>query len=651
MEIFMNLNKKSIVTFLCIAFIVLLPKSALAQYTKEFDLIKNKYPDSQIVRLLEDVKISVQLKNGELEIKQSFIEEDLYLDESATYGSKRNLKFSSFFELESVEASSYEYKDGKYKTYKVEEFLEKDEMEGSFHDDSKSLNFIYSNLSTGSKTKLEYTEVVKNPRFLSPIYFGDFYPIKEKKVTLVADKDIKFRFQEFNTEDYNIKFTKEEKRGDIIYTWEILDVDKHKYESNVPSYSKVLPHIIPIIISYKSNNQNVNLLNDVSGLYEWYYSMVKDINLSEPDANLVSLVNELTKDKTTDLEKARAIYYWTQKNIKYIAFEYALGGFIPREANDVYKKKYGDCKDNSSILYEMLKIAGLEGNLTWIGTRSIAYTYTDVPTPIVDNHMILSMEIDNKTYFLDATGRYLPIEMPSSFIQGKEALVSNGEAKFVIKDVPVVDAKISAFKEVTTLHLEDARLLGTTKAEISGYYKIDFFNQLEDANTPAKIKEYYNYKMRKGNNKFLIDALTETNKYDYDKDLIIDYTFNINDYAKLLGDEIYINLNLRKDETDFKFEDDRENDIEVTYKSFYDYVTTLEVPVGYIVDYLPKDVSLSNEFMDSKITYETIDNTIVYKHQLEMNFLTLNPKQQQTVSDAIKVVEKSFKETVVLKKQ
>jgi len=647
----MNLNNKSLLTILSIVVLVLLPKSALAQYTKEFDLIKNKYPDSKIVRLLEDVKISVQLKDGELEVKQSFVEEDMYLDESATYGSKRNLKFSSFFELESVEASSYEYKNGKYKTYKVEEFLEKDEMEGSFHDDSKSLNFIYSNLTTGSKTKLEYTEVVKNPRFLSPIYFGDFYPIKQKKVTIVADKNIKFRFQEFNTEDYNIAFTKEEKRGDIIYTWEILDVDKHKYESNVPSYSKVLPHIIPIITSYTLNDQNVNLLNDVSGLYEWYYSMVKDINLSEPDANLVTLVNDLIKDKTTDLEKARAIYYWTQKNIKYIAFEYALGGFIPREANDVYNKKYGDCKDNSSILYEMLKIAGLEGNLTWIGTRSIAYSYNDVPTPIVDNHMILSMVIDDKTYFLDATGRYLPIEMPSSFIQGKEALVSNGEAKFEIKDVPVVDAKTNAFKEMTTLRLNDTELVGTTKAEISGYYKIDFFNQLEDANTPAKIKEYYNFKMQKGNNKFLIDELTETNKFDYDNDLIIDYTFNINDYAKVLGDEIYINLNLKQDETDFKFEEDRENDIEVTYKSAYDYHTTLEIPEGYGVDYLPKDVAVSNEFMDAKTTYETKGNTIIYTHQLEMNFLTLNTEQQKILSDAIKAVEKSFKETIVLKKQ
>ena len=94
----------------------------------------------------------------------------------------------------------------------------------------------------------------------------------------------------------------------------------------------------------------------------------------------------------------------TNENIKYIAFEYALGGFIPREANEVFQKKYGDCKDNSSILFKMLEIAGLQGNLTWIGTRKIPYTYEEVPTRAVDNHMILSYENKNNTYLLPLAG-------------------------------------------------------------------------------------------------------------------------------------------------------------------------------------------------------------------------------------------------------
>ena len=623
---------------------------AQAQHSEEFNALKIKYPESSFVRLVDEINISITLKNDEIEIKQHYIEEDLYLDEAATYNSKRSLDFSAFFELESVEATSYQYTNGKYKSFKVEDFVEKDEMGDSFHDDTKSLNFIYSNLDEGGKTKLEYTEIVKNPRFLSPLYFGNFYPIKNKKVTLVADKDINFKFKEFNTEGYNISFKKEEKRSSNIYTWEIKDVDEFKYESSVPTYKKVLPHIVPIITSYKSKNNEVKLLNDVSDLYNWYYSMVKDINQQPTDTALVSLVNEITKDSKTDLEKVRAIYYWTQQNIKYIAFEYALGGFIPREANDVFNKKYGDCKDNSSILYEMLKIAGLKGNLTWIGTRAIPYTYTELPTPMVDNHMILSYTEGDKTYFLDATGRYLALEMPSSFIQGKEALIGDGEGKFRIETVPVMSPQTNSYIESSQLRINDNQLIGKGETTLSGYYKIDFYNQLESKNSEKDLKTYYTVKLRKGSNKFLIDNFNETNKYSYNDDFKISYEFNISDYAKQLGDEIYVNLNLNRDLSYYKTEDDRENEVEVKYKSDYIFENTLEIPENYSVDYLPENYELNNDYFKCKISYKQENNTIIYTHQLTMDYLTLTPEDQKVVNDAIKKVEKQYKETVVFKK-
>ena len=637
----------------CLTFIIFILSSfflAHAQHSEEFNALKVKYPESSFIRLVDEINISITLKNDELEIKQHYIEEDLYLDESATYNSKRALDFSAFFELESVEATSFQYTNGKYKSFKVEDFVEKDEMGESFHDDTKSLNFIYSNLDEGGKTKLEYTEIVKNPRFLSPLYFGNFYPIKNKKVTLVADKEINFRFKEFNTEGYSIAFKKEEKRNSNIYTWEIKDVDEIKYESSVPTYKKVLPHIVPIITSYKNKNNEVKVLNDVADLYNWYYSMVKDVNQQPTDTALVSLVNDITKDSKTDLEKVRAIYYWTQQNIKYIAFEYALGGFIPREANDVFNKKYGDCKDNSSILYEMLKIAGLKGNLTWIGTRKIPYTYTELPTPMVDNHMILSYTEGNKTYFLDATGRYLALEMPSSFIQGKEALIGDGEGKFRIETVPVMSPQTNSYKESSQLSIKDNQLIGKGETTLSGYYKIDFYNQLESKNSEKELKTYYTVKLRKGSNKFLIDNFQETNKYSYDDDFKINYEFNISDYSQQLGDEIYVNLNLNRDISYYKTEDDRENEVEVKYKSDYIFENTLEVPENYSVDYLPENYELNNDYFKCKISYKQENNTIIYTHQLTMDYLTLTPEDQKVVNDAIKKVEKQYKETVVFKK-
>ncbi|WP_239000251.1 DUF3857 domain-containing protein [Hyunsoonleella ulvae] len=625
--------------------------TCLAQESEEFKRYKTLYPNATAVTLNKETTITIKLNNENIDITQEHFEEDLYLDEGASRNAKRSLHFSSFFELEDVKASSFVFSDGKYREMEVKEFSEKDELDQSFHDDSKSLNFIFPNLQKGSKSRLKYSENVKNPRFLSPFYFGDFSPIVNNKITIVADKNITLKFKAFQTEDLDIKFNKQEKRNTTIYTWELKNMDKFKYEYNSPTYKKIFPHIVPIITSYKANNNTIALANKVDDLYQWYYSLVKDINKDEPNQELIKVVENLTADKTNDFEKVKAIYYWTQKNIKYIAFEYALGGFIPRQANDVFNKKYGDCKDNSSILFKMLEIAGIEGDLTWIGTRKIPYSYDEVPTPIVDNHMILSYtDAADNTYFLDATGRFIPIDYPTPFIQGKEALISKGASGFVIKKVPVVPAAKNAVIDTTIVNLEGENLIGTSKVEICGYRKLDCFDALEYANTAEKLKTFYIKQLEKGNNRFIIENFTETNKFHYDKNLIVDYNFNLNGYAKKLGDEIYVNLNLNKELSPYKMDDDRKNDLEYDYKSYFDYTTTLNIPEGYTVDYIPENVSVSNNLISTSISYTVSENTVIYKHDVTFNFINLTLEEQKEVDKVVKTIEKAYKEVIILKK-
>lgn len=620
-----------------------------AQYSSEFLKYNKLHPEAARVRLHQETIITIEIGDNGLEINQEFIEEDLYLNESATYNSKSTLNFSTFFEMNKVEASSFSFENNKYIETEVEKFTEKDELNQSFYDDTKSLNFVYPNLKKGSKSKLKYSQKIKNPRFLMPFYFGDYFPITKNKVTIIADKNVNLEFRKFNILDDKIKFTKEEKRRKTIYTWEVKNQTEYEFEANTPSYKTILPHIVPIITSYKIKKENKKLLGEIADLYGWYYSLVENVNTEPPNTELVALVAKITADKKTDLEKVKAIYYWTQKNIKYIAFEYALGGFIPRESNDVYRKKYGDCKDNSSILFRMLEIAGVKGNLTWIGTRSIPYTYKEVPTPVVDNHMILSYENNGRTYYLDATGRYIKFGIPTSFIQGKEALVSYGK-DFKIKKVPIIDAKVSAIIDTTNIKIENGSIVGSSKTIISGYTKIDFFNDLENENTKTKLKEFYNRKFEKGNNKFLINNFNETNKYHYDNDFIVDYDFKINDYSKNLGNEIYINLNLNKGLSFYKTDKKRENAIEYDYKRYFSYTTKLKVSKGYKVDYLPESITVSNDYLTCKISYSLKENEVIYNQTIELNFLVLSVEAQKEVNKLIKKIERNYKEIVVLKK-
>ena len=66
------------------------------------------------------------------------------------------------------------------------------------------------------------------------------------------------------------------------------------------------------------------------------------------------------------------MFYWVQDNIRYIAFENGIMGFKPDAAQNVLNKKYGDCKGKANLLKEMLKLAGYDARLTWIGTSDLA---------------------------------------------------------------------------------------------------------------------------------------------------------------------------------------------------------------------------------------------------------------------------------------
>ncbi|GGG13978.1 hypothetical protein GCM10011344_13270 [Dokdonia pacifica] len=637
----------SILVLLCILSITAIGN---AQESPEFIKYKNAYPDEYLARLTSQRLIDISLDDDEIKISQTIEEEDLLLNETAQFATEESVEYSSFFLLDKIEAASLVYDGKKYREYEVTDFVRKDELSESFYDDTKSVNFLYPKLQQGAIKKLNYTTSITNPRFLSPVYFGNVYPLIKQKVEIVVDKDINLRFQKFNMEGVDVRFRESEKRGRKIYTWEIENQEAYDLESNGPSPKTILPHIIPIISSYEKKNEEIPVLNGVKDLYNWYYSLVKDINQEELDDELVTITNDLIASKTSEIDKVKAIYYWVQENIKYIDFEYALGGFIPRDANAVFQKKFGDCKDNSSILKEMFKIAKIKGSLTWLGTRSIPYSYEDVPTPAADNHMILTYESEGKTYFLDATGRYLPLEIPSSFIQGKEALIENGEGDYKIVKVPVVPADQNIYSDVVNIKLDNNSIKGNGTLTLTGYQKSNTFNYIENRDTQEKLLEYYNSFLRKGSNRFLVESFEEKNKYSYEKPFEVDYNFTIKDYAQSLNDEIFINLNLYKTSINaYKIKEDRKTNIEFKYRSEDSITVVFEIPEGKEVTYLPEDVAVDNDFMSASISYKKEGSKIIYTHAYKTKKLILEKETHDAFRKSLKKINKAFKEVVVLK--
>ncbi|NKI33143.1 DUF3857 domain-containing protein [Croceivirga thetidis] len=619
-----------------------------AQQLEQLNRLQETYPNANRIRVNQEEVITLEIVDGEIKVDQTTIEEELYLSKSATYNSKQSINYSSFFHLKQIEAKNTNWINGKPQSVKVEDFKVKDDLESSFYDDNKTVNFIYPNLEKGSKTYLKYSYDIKNPRFLSSFYFGSYLPITNSKLKLIVDNGIELSFKSFNLEGLDIKFEKEKKRKQTIYTWTSSSVPDYKFEENSPNGRTILPHVIPVITSFTVDGKTTKLADSVDDLYKWYFSLTEEVRSEKPSPELVSTVKEITKNCTSDYEKVSAIYEWVQRNIKYIAFEYALGGFVPRFANDVFAKKYGDCKDNSSLLYAMLKIAGLKGYFTWIGTRDLPYSYSDLPTPLSDNHMILTWKNGANTYFLDATGRYANLMQPTSFIQGKEALIGIDSNEFLIETVPLLPATSNAIVDKSSVTLNGNNLEGSSNAIVTGFQKVNCFYGLENMTTEEKTLSYFNSLLEKGNNSFLISKFQVTNEFDYYEPFEIAYDFEIKNAVNHYGNETYVNLNLNQDLYKFATKRNRKNALEFDYLEKKQFQTEFIIPEEYKIDYLPSNFALDNEFFNSSIAYEVENGKIKYTHQFELKKIIIPAESLKEYNDNLNKVNKAFQEVIVL---
>lgn len=625
-------------------------KFSYSQFSNEYFTYKKLYPDENKVCINSSTNFIISIVNDKLIIVENYSEENIYLNSSASHFSEDEISYSSFFELKDLKAASNNFENGKYNVTEVKKFTHKDHLSTDvFYDDNKKIKFLYPKLEEGSKSTLSYKYTIKNPYLLSKTFFTFSYPTINSTFTITTDKEIEIAFKTFHTDSIGLSYSEELKNGKRVYKWVCKNVNGVKKEPNSVEYNYYLPHIIPRIVSYKHEKNEVVILKTINDLYKWYYNLIKDINKQDDDKNLVNLVTELTQGKSSEKEKVKALYYWVQQNIKYVAFEFELGGFIPREANEIYHQKYGDCKDNASLLKKMLELAGIKSYFTWIGTRDLPYKYDEVPSPASDNHMILTYFYDSIPYFLDATGRFNPLEIPSSFIQGKEALISIDSSNFLIKEVPIIEPIDNLLTDSIFLIVNKNNLEGVGTVIMDNFPKMEYFNVLESIKTPSDLLSFYNKNLEKGSNKFLISNFYEKNKYSYEKEFIINYSFIIDNFVISSGKELYVNLNLNKRVLELISEEKDMLTKEFDFKNFRKYKYILQIPEGYEVEHIPDSYKIDANFFKTELTYRIEENKIIYEHFLEVDFLLLTKEEQIELNSILKKIKTKYNESIVLK--
>jgi tetratricopeptide (TPR) repeat protein len=189
---------------------------------------------------------------------------------------------------------------------------------------------------------------------------------------------------------------------------------------------------------------------------QWYAGLQRDRIV--PDEKIKVKAAEVTSGRTTEKEKARALYEYVAKNFRYVSLSLGQARYQPQAATNVMLNQYGDCKDKHTLLASMLSATGLQAYPVLINSRR--KLDADVPSPGQFDHVISAIPLGSETMWADTTSEVAPVGLLAPQLRNKKALMipTGGPARlettpatppFLFSQVVTIEGTIDDLGKIT----------------------------------------------------------------------------------------------------------------------------------------------------------------------------------------------------------
>lgn len=605
--------------------------------------------DQPVVYLKLNTTFEIERTATGLKGIRTVVKENITLKPSAGLTEQEEVYYAQLTPLEKINAWTLVPNGNRYSRKPVSRFVHKDVLDDQiFHDDSRSVQFIFPGVGRGAITHLDYELSYADAQLFSGHFFATWAPVEESSLTVICDKTVDVQGVPFQIPEGAIRYEKEEKRGRITHRWTMSKVPPLKSERDAPSILYYAPHMRILI-----RNTGESPAGDLDRLYAWNRSHVDHL-LPDDDTLLVRIAKEETAGLTDDRDKAAKLFAWVQGHIKYIAVEDGMNGLIPAEAVNVCEARYGDCKGMANLLRALMNNAGLTAYLTWVGTRSIPYSYNELPSCVVDNHMVTAWDTGDSLVILDPTSGELPFGMPSGFIQGKQALVGIDRTRSEIVEVPIMPSSRNTITDSVAVKLDGIDLVGTGTAYFTGYRRSEMASMLRRSD-PSKWKDVVRSMHMKGNDRYRIDSISVEGLTDRNVPLLIKYTFAVPGFASEIGDELFVRPVLEKPFSESYYRKGRTLPVSMDFLWEFDEVIALELPVNKGVTLVPEHAEYAVDGTGySLLRGEVIDapdgtSTLHLRNSYRMGQLIVQPNELDARGGLLEHLDQDMNRSIILK--
>ena len=344
------------------------------------------------------------------------------------------------------------------------------------------------------------------------------------------------------------------------------------------------------------------------GIGEWYDGLSRDRLVSTPD--IAAKAAELTAGKTDFYDKAEAIGDFVQQKIRYFVIEMGVGGYQPHAAEDIFRGRYGDCKDKATLLSAMLSSVGIHSALLMVDSER-GVIDPDAPS-IWGNHMIGAIEIPKgydspklhsvvtaktgKRYLIfDPTWYLTPFGQLEDNLQGSYGVLMEGKESQVI-ELPVLDPTLNTIRRTGKFELSADGSLKGSVTDLRFGDLAETRRQVFSSEGEKKQTEYMNRVISQDFTGATMTGLKVENVDALNKDLTTTFDLQASHFARFTGPLLMVRPRVLGS---YGLDVDRkarqvEIDLEQTMQGTDEY--DIELPQGYVVDELPDPVKIDVGF-------------------------------------------------------
>ena len=484
--------------------------------------------------------------------------------------------------------------------------------DGVFYSDAHVCYFQLPLIEKGTTSQVIIKKTTLDPHYFTSIYFTDNQDILEQEVKLIVPSWMQLEIKEFNFKTFSIQKNVSPNGDETVYTYTMKNIPAIAKESSAPGPGYFVPHILVLCKSAQPKDKKYTYFNTVKEQYDWYKNLVAQVENDEKFIKEKTL--EIVKGVSAEEEKVKTIFQWVQDNVRYIAFENGVAGFKPEKAQEVLRKKYGDCKGMANLLTEMLRSINLDARKCWIGTKHIAYDYS-TPSLSVDNHMICAWMNKGKPVYLDATEKYIGFGEIAERIQGRQTLIENGN-QYLLEKVPVATYKQNTATEQRKFIVEGNSLKGHVIQVWKGENKEWMLTSLNDIKKDKQENALKQY-LAKGKQNYEITNLTIGNLSNYNADLKVEYDVIWKDIFTDFDKETYLDADNRRSFDNYKIDEKkRKLPYWFSFKNNLVFETEILLPAGKIISTMPESLAIYQPGYSFVASYSNTGGKLIYKNEI-----------------------------------